>query len=297
MISNETKAIISASLAVLSWSTVATAFKLALENLTHFELLLIASFTSLLIFTIILTFQHRWRALTDLSLNNWIYFALLGLLNPVLYYLVLFKSYSLLPAQIAQPINYMWPVVLTVLLAVFAHRKIPNRKYVGLIISLGGVFLISLGSNRISQSHLSGVGFFLAALSAVLWALYWMVTSKNKDKTDPTILLFLCFLFGTIYLFVMACFIRVHTLTATGLLSGMYVGCFEMGVPFVAFGYAIRKTENPVLINQMCYISPFMSLFFISVVLHESIVITTYLGLGLIVLGIIFNKYSIKSKH
>ena len=32
------RALASASLAVLSWSTVATAFKLALEHLTHFEL-------------------------------------------------------------------------------------------------------------------------------------------------------------------------------------------------------------------------------------------------------------------
>lgn len=294
MISNETKAIISASLAVLSWSTVATAFKLALENMTHFELLLIASFTSLLIFAMILTFQHLWGALTHLSLRNWIYFALLGLLNPVLYYLVLFKSYSLLPAQIAQPINYMWPVVLTVLLAVFAHRKIPKRKYIGLIISLGGVFLISLGSKTIGHFHLSGVGLSLASLSAVLWALYWLVTSKNKDKVDSTISLFLCFFFGTIYLFITSCFIGVHTLTAIGILSGMYVGCFEMGVPFVAFGYSIRKTNNPALINQMCYISPFMSLFFISVILHEPIVITTYLGLVMIVLGIVFNSYQKK---
>ena len=94
----------------------------------------------------------------------------------------------------------------------------------------------------------------------------------------------------------MACFLGIHTFTTIGILSGMYVGCFEMGIPFVAFGYAISKTDNPALINQMCYLSPFMSLFFISVILHEPIVMTTYLGLGMIVAGIIFNQYAIKSK-
>ena len=296
MISNGAKAIISASFAVLSWSTVATAFKLALEHLTHFELLLVASSTSLLIFAIILTFQHRWKSLIGISIGKFGYFALLGLLNPVLYYLVLFKSYSLLPAQIAQPINYMWPIFLTVFLAIFAHQPIPNRKYIGLIISLCGLIIISIGSSKIGHFDVSGVGIFFAALSAVLWSVYWMVTNCNNGKTDAYVALFICFLFGTIYLLIMACFLGIHTFTTIGILSGMYVGCFEMGIPFVAFGYAISKTDNPALINQMCYLSPFMSLFFISVILHEPIVMTTYLGLGMIVAGIIFNQYAIKSK-
>lgn len=58
----------------------------------------------------------------------------------------------------------------------------------------------------------------------------------------------------------------------------------------------MRKTSNPALINQLCYLSPFMSLFFISVVLGERIVFTTYIGLVMIVLGIVFNQYFVKVK-
>ena len=53
------KAIALAMAAVLSWSTVATAFKIALTHLTHFEMLLVASITSLIIFTIVLTIQRK----------------------------------------------------------------------------------------------------------------------------------------------------------------------------------------------------------------------------------------------
>jgi drug/metabolite transporter (DMT)-like permease len=143
------RALASASLAVLSWSTVATAFKLALEHLTHFELLLIASCTALLIFTLVITVQRKWAPLLQLAKRRWTYYALLGLLNPVAYYLILFKSYSLLPAQVAQPINYVWPILLTVLLVLFSHRAIPRVKYIGLFISLCGVVFISLGSSEI----------------------------------------------------------------------------------------------------------------------------------------------------
>lgn len=45
----DNKAVVYASLAVLSWSTVATAFKVALSYLTHFEMLFVACLTSLVI--------------------------------------------------------------------------------------------------------------------------------------------------------------------------------------------------------------------------------------------------------
>ncbi|MCH4099603.1 MAG: DMT family transporter [Prevotella sp.] len=296
MINLETKAISSATVAVLSWSTVATAFKIALRYLTHFELLLVADSTALLIFSLILAFQNKWKLITALSLKQWGYFALLGLLNPVAYYLVLFKSYSLLPAQVAQPINYMWPIVLTILLAAFAHCHIPRLKYVGLGISLAGVAFISIGSSKLTNLHVSILGLSLAALSAVLWAVYWMITNKEKDKTDAILSLFMCFMFGTVYLVIGALFSGIHPLSFKGIISGVYVGCFEMGISFAAFEYAICKTSNPALVNQMCYLSPFLSLFFIAAILGEKIVVTTYIGLVLIVFGIIFNQYFVKIK-
>jgi drug/metabolite transporter (DMT)-like permease len=70
-----------------------------------------------------------------------------------------------------------------------------------------------------------------------------------------------------------------------------------MGIPFICFGLAIRKTTNPALVNQLCYLSPFLSLFFVSTVLGEQIVPTTYIGLVLIVAGIVFNEYLVKPKQ
>ena len=67
---NSTSAVIYACIAVLSWSTVATAFKIALTHLTHFEMLLIASCTSLVIFVLLLTFQKKWRLCRNFPAAN-----------------------------------------------------------------------------------------------------------------------------------------------------------------------------------------------------------------------------------
>ena len=290
---DNSKATVYAGIAVLSWSTVATAFKISLTHLTHFEMLLVASCTALCLFILLLTVQRKWTLVRALPARQWRRFALIGLLNPVAYYLVLFKAYALLPAQVAQPINYAWPIVLLILLALFARQPIPRMKYVGMFISLAGVALISFGSGSMAGSSVSVTGLLLAALSAFLWAAYWMVNNKNR-AVDGSVTLFMSFLFGTLYLVAGACVVGVNITTLPGILSGMYVGAFEIGVPFIFFGLAMRKTTNPALVNQMCYLSPFLSLFLIAVVLGEQIVTTTYIGLALIVTGIVFNEYLVR---
>jgi drug/metabolite transporter (DMT)-like permease len=287
--SKSTRAIWSAGLAVLSWSTVATAFKIALINLHLIEMLWLAACTALVFYTIVLTVRHKWPIIKNLSLRDWTSFAFIGLLNPVAYYLILFKAYDLLPAQVAQPINYVWPVLLIILMAVIFKKPISKDKYVGMIVSLLGVVCISFGSKSIF-GEISFIGLFCALFSAFLWACYWIINSQMK-RIDGSVILFLGFLFGSIYLSggVMLAGDISH-LSTTGLLSGMYVGIFEMGMPFLCFEYAIRNTRNEVLVNQMCYLAPFFSLFFIHLVLGEPIVFATYLGLTLIVSGLLYNN-------
>ena len=290
-----THSILLALAAVLSWSTVATAFKVALTYLTHFEMLLIASLTSVLIFTIVLTFQHKWELVKQLNGKQWKELAFQGFLNPAAYYLILFKAYDMLPAQVAQPVNYAWPIVLLILLAVFAKQPIPSKKYIGMIISMSGVVMISLGTGQLSGMSVPITGVLLAAFSAFFWAGYWIVNNKHKHSIDAIVSLFGSFVCGSIYLIVCMPFFGFSVPNLNGLMAGMYVGGFEMAIPFICFGIAMRITSNPTLINQLCYLSPFLSLFFIAMVLHEPIVITTYIGLTLIVAGIVFNEYFVKS--
>ena len=90
----QSKALLFVGIAVASWSTVATAFKIGLRHFSHYELLLMAALTALFVYAIILTIQKKWPLLKRLSKKEWIVFAITGFLNPAAYYLVLFKSYE-----------------------------------------------------------------------------------------------------------------------------------------------------------------------------------------------------------
>lgn len=289
------KSYLHVAIAVASWSTVATAFKIGLRHYSYYELLLVSAFTAMLVFALVVSFQKKWYLLKRINRKEWHLFALTGLLNPAGYYLILFKAYELLPAQIAQSINYSWAIVLTLLLSLFMKQRIPALKFLGMAISLGGVALISLGSESFSGLQLSVTGLVLAFMSSLVWASFWIL-NKKSEHIDNVLALFVSFLFGSVYLLIGCLFVEVQLHSLKGVLSSVYVGLFEMAIPFIFFGLALKKTDNPALINQLCYLSPFISLFIIQAVLGEPIYITTFVGLLLIIGGILFNEYSVKSK-
>lgn len=284
------KSIVLVSVAVLSWATVATAFKVALMHLSVFCMLLVATVTAMLVYSVMMTVERKWGVLKAMPKGMILKTSLLGIVNPVVYYLVLFKAYDMLPAQMAQPLNYAWPIFLLLLLAVFNHEKIPARKYIGMLISVSGVVCISLGGGGV-EGRVSLLGIFMALFSAVFWAAYWMFNNRLNGKVDGTVALFLEFCAGSLVLGVGGCFVGLEADSIVGLLSGVYIGLFEMGIPFLAFGMALRITNNPALINQMCYLSPFLSLFLIAIVLGETIAPATCVGLALIVAGLVYNQY------
>lgn len=284
------KAITAASAAVLSWSTVAAAFKTALSYYTHYEMLTVAAITATVIFAIAITLQRKWSQVRHMHIKDLGALALLGLLSPTFYYLVLFSAYEQLPAQVAQPVNYCWPIFLVILLAVVMHKPVKPRLYIGMAVSFAGVSVISLGSGGIGGS-LSISGIAMALFSAILWAVYWIANERLKGGFDESVKLFGSFLFGSIYLLAGLLWIPAAFDSTSGTLASIYVGAFEMGIPFLFFSIALKNATNVATVNQMCYIAPFLSLFFISVIVGETILTTSYVGLSLIIFGVIFNQY------
>ena len=129
---DSSKSLIYIAIAVASWSTVASAFKIGLRHYSYYELLLVAAITASMLFALLITIQKKWYLVKSITRKEWVLFAITGMLSPAGYYLILFKAYDLLPAQIAQSINYSWAIVLTLLLALVTRERIPLLKYLGM---------------------------------------------------------------------------------------------------------------------------------------------------------------------
>lgn len=291
---NQSKAYFLAISAVLLWSTVATAFKMALAGMNFVNLLFVSSLVSFILLAIILFASGKVKTVFDVTLKSWVYSAIMGFLNPFLYYIILLKAYSILPAQIAQPLNYTWPVVLVFLSAPFLGHKITFKTIIALIICFSGVLVISLqGKWNLNISN--PLGIVLAAGSSVVWSVFWLL--NMKDKREETHKLFLNFLFGFIYIAIyLLLFEDFKIKDATSFFASVYVGIFEMGITFVLWLTALRLSSSPEKISSFVFLSPFLSIFFIAFFLHESIHISTVAGLCLIIAGIILSKTRLKSR-
>jgi drug/metabolite transporter (DMT)-like permease len=285
----QTRAYLFAGGAILLWSTVATAFKLALAYMTPVQLLLYASLASTLVLGAIVAVQGTWRELRGNARRLAAGSILPGLLNPFAYYLVLFEAYRLLPAQQAQPLNYTWPIALALLSALLLGQRLSWSSLVALALSLVGVLLISTGGDVLAMQVTSGEGVVLAVGSSVIWALYWIYTLK--DRADKILRLLLNFVFGTVFVLVYALLANEVVLPPVeGLLAAAYVGFFEMGITFALWIQALRHSRSTVLVGNLVYLSPFLSLIFISAVLGERILAGTVAGLVLIIAGILIQQ-------
>ena len=63
-----------------------------------------------------------------------------------------------------------------------------------------------------------------------------------------------------------------------------------MGVSFVLWLSAMRLTTNTARIGNLIFLSPFLSLLLIHLILGESIHATTFMGLALILCGNLVQK-------
>ena len=91
----------------------------------------------------ILAFKGKIGILFSFTKIEYLRSLFLGVLNPFLYYLILFKAYDLLPAQEAQPLNYTWAITLSILSIPLLKQSIRVIDIIALIVSYAGVLVIS----------------------------------------------------------------------------------------------------------------------------------------------------------
>ena len=292
---NQSKALIMGGFVVFFWATVATAFKIALNEISNLQLLLIASSTALIVCFIELIRTKKLNLLRESLLSKSTIFrgAWQGFMNPFIYYLILFKGYSLLPAQIAQPLNFSWQIVLMILMAIFLKQKMHFNQVAGVLVSFSGIIILSLNNSADISGKLSVFGLGLIIASTIIWATYWLL--KINEKQDSVIELFVSFLFGTIYLVVVSLFTPMEFPPLKPLLAGIYAGMFEMGITFILWSKALKLATNRVTLTQLIYLSPLLSLLLIHFILGEKIGVLTIAGLFLIIGGILISNLKQKS--
>ncbi len=285
----EHRATLYAIAAVLLWSTVATAFKLSLRTLTPLQLLLGATITATLSLLVILAGSGRLGELRNIARKDLALSMGLGLLNPFIYYLILFKAYDILPAQQAQPLNMTWGVLFALLSVPLLGQRLSQRSLGALLLALAGVVVISTEGRFTALEFKHPLGVVLALASALLWSLYWIANAR--DRLDPLVRLFLNFAAGSVFTILWWLIRGAPFPSGSATWAGaVYVGLFEMGITFFLWLRAMRLTRSAARMGILIYIAPFLSLLLIHFILDEHILPASFIGLAMIVAGILWQR-------
>ncbi|MCO6474613.1 MAG: DMT family transporter [Melioribacteraceae bacterium] len=275
--------------AILLWSTIATASKLTLRGMEYYQLLLISSFVSTFVLFFVLMFSNKFSIKNLIKSGNLKFGLAAGLLNPFLYYLVLFKAYSILPGQEAFLLNYIWPIVVSVFSVIFLNHKFTVPLVIGLVLAFIGVIIIATRGN-VFELHFHNIfGASLAAGSSIIWASYWIVNLKNKVSVEMK--LFTGFFFGSIFTFLYVIIFHGFQIQFNEYFwGGIYIGIFEMGITFFLWLKGLELSENKVKTSTLAYLAPFLSLMFLSLILDEKLMTSSLIGLICILGGIFYQQ-------
>jgi len=302
-VSNATKSQKQATLyglaTVLCWSTVATAFKLSLNYLNPLQLILLASLVSWAFLLAILMIQGRVTELFKLPKGSYVWSLIFGLMNPALYYLLLFSAYDALPAQEAQTLNYSWAIVMTLLAVPLLGQRLSRYDVIAAVLCYLGVMMIATRGDILGLNFANLQGVLLALASTVVWSLYWILNQKDQRESIVGLCLNFCFALPIVIVVatISGDLMALFSSPWQALAGGFYVGVFEMGLAFVLWLRAMKLAENTAKIANLIFISPFLSLILISVFLDEAIMGSTIIGLCLIVAGLALQQLITKQQQ
>jgi len=286
---NQRKAYILALVAVLFWSTIGSAFKITLRYFDVVNIVLIASFVSVLVLLLILLFQNKFFLLRQTTVKDLLRSAGMGALNPFLFYVIVIKAYDILLAQEAVVLNYVWPITLVLLSIPILKQKISTISIVAIMISFAGVVIIAFQGDFTQMRFTNLFGVFLALGSTIVWALFWIF--NLKDKRDEVPKLFLNFIFGFIYILIFTLvFYDINISDIYGLTGSVYIGIFEIGITYVIWLKALKLSSTTAKVSNLIFLSPFMSLIIVSIAVGEKIMVYTIIGLVFIIAGIILQR-------
>lgn len=288
----ERAALLAALAAVAAWSTVATGFKLGLRSLEPVQLLWLGSLLSAGLFAVAATVRGAWLPAAGTVRNRRGFAAsvtALGLVNPILYYLVLFEAYDRLPAQIAQPLNYTWAITLSLLAVPVLGQRLTRHTLGGLLLGYLGVVVVLTQGRLGGWQDVDWPGVALALASTVLWAGYWLATARSR--VEPITLMAWSFLLAAPVLTVI-CHLGpgLPALTWPHLGYGAWVGLVEMGFTFLLWQRALRLTRHAARIGTLIFLSPVVSLLLIGAVLGEQVHATSWAGLAVIITGLAVSR-------
>jgi drug/metabolite transporter (DMT)-like permease len=240
------------------------------------------------------------RLLPKLSTKQWLSLILASFSGISFFFLAQYTSIQLIgPSLPALFVCLLAPVLISLLALVFFNERLTKIKIIGFIIAtIGGYFLVTGGDigNLLPDSP-NFVGYFLALLTPILWAIYSIITKKIIQKLPTLQMIKIVAYLGTFELFIFVLldnqlWILLQNLFNILLITlGLYVGVICYIIGYFIWQHSQKQLQSSKVASFL-YIEPFITLIAsIFLQLEQTILLWNILGGIIVLLGVLLINY------
>lgn len=153
--------------------------------------------------------------------------------------LTLYASFNYMDAGLASTILFCYPVMVSVIMAVFYHEKVSLTTIIALVLSSSGIVLLSKGDGNVSMT-----GVILVVVSSLAYAIYIVAVNRWKVTVSNVKLTFFITLFATPMFVVYSFFGEGNSLqmlpSMTAVLWAVFLGLFPTVLSLVFMNVSIK---------------------------------------------------------
>lgn len=281
-----------ASLVVFLWASTAAVGKLVLENLNNLQVLFYTSlFASIGLFLIVL-FQKKLHLIKKYKTIDYWHFALMGFVGVFLYYIFLYAGLMYAPAQEAFIVNYTWPIWVVIFAIFILKEEFNIKKLIAILLGFIGVYIVATNGNLTSFNIANIKGDLFALAGAITYGLFSVYGKKYNYDKIVSMMFYYVFTFFFISINTII-FSEIPKITLFEFVGLVWLGVFCSGLAFVFWFLALKHGDTAKMSN-IVFLTPFLSLVYIYFLLDEKILVSSIIGLVLIVLGIIVQSLNNK---
>ncbi len=294
MISRTLLGHMAALMTILVWGTTFVSTKILLRDLAPLEILFfrfLVGYLSLFLF--------RPRFLGIRKAKDEMLFAAAGLCGVTLYFLLENIALTYTLAANVGIIICLAPFFTAMLACLFLRGEhLQPRFFAGLFIALAGVVLIAFNGNTILR--LNPLGDILAALAALVWAIYSILMRRIGELGLDTVL---CtrrvFFYGLLFMLPALPFLgftwKPDSLAELhNLLNLLYLGFGASALCFVTWNWTVRVL-GAVRTSAYIYLMPVVTVLSAAIILNERLTGLAIFGTALTLIGLLVSEGRIPS--
>ncbi len=207
-----------------------------------------------------------------------------GTIGYFLYTALYNHGLTLLPAQTACILNYLWPIFTVLFSTILLKEKLDLSKWLALGLSFLGIIVIMFQPGNENPMDINSIiGSFSCILAAALYAFFSVM---NKKRGGSQLINMFVYIGVSALIALYFCAKDGFTVPAISQIPGLlWLGIFVNAAGYSLWAMALQGSSTASIAN-FAYITPALSLFLSALFLKEPIYLSSVLGLLLIIGGL-----------